>query len=514
MSLRLSPLSVSVCLAIFFISSGVAHSQVAVTTWHYDNARTGANTNETKLDPGSVKPGSFGKVFTQPVDGAIIGQALYLPNVTIPGAGTHNVVYVATMHDSVYAFDADDANGANASPLWQTSFLTNDAKTVPITMQGCGKVTGWAEVGVLSTPVIDPLAGKLYVVAKTYEKGASIHRLHALDVATGHETPGSPVVITASFKNGAETDVFKDAMQVNRPALLLSKGNIYIAFGSNGCRSSKEKGWVVAYKASTLKSVGVFDTEPGMSAAGIWMRGGGLSSDSVGNVYGETADGPYKDGTNFGLSVFKLTQTGKSLKLADWFTPFDLSFLNKKDQDLDEPTLILPDQPGPYPHLALAVGKEGTVYLLNRDDMGHFCATCNLTDTQIVQELPMLVGAHTGALIYWNDTIYSSAVSSSINAYALAGGLLAGVPFAQSQQGTGQHSPVISANGNTSGVLWQINGSILTAYDALTLKRLYTSSQNKTRDALPDLPHFANLIVVNGKVYVGTNSTLEVYGLL
>jgi len=512
MSLRLSPLSVSVCSALVFIASCFAHSQVAVTTWHYNNGRTGANTNETKLDTGNVKSGSFGKLFAQPVDGAIIGQALYLPHVTIPGAGTHNVVYVATMHNSVYAFDADDTNGANASPLWQTSFLTKGVKTIPITMQGCGTVTGWQEVGILSTPVIDPVARKLYVVAKTYEKGAAVHRLHSLNVATGKETPGSPVVITASFNSAGKTDVFQDAMQVNRPALLLEKGNIYIAFGSNGCRSSKEKGWVIAYKASTLKKVGVFDTEPGMSAAGIWMRGGGLSSDSEGNIYGETADGPYKDGTNFGLTVFKLT--GKNVSLADWFTPFDMSGLNRKDQDLDEPTLILPDQPGPYRHLALAVGKEGTLYVLNRDDMGHFCSNCRLSDTQIVQELPMLVGAHTGALIYWNDTVYSSAVSSSINAYALAGGLLAGEPFAQSQQAAGQHSPVISANGNTSGVLWQINGSILTAYDALTLKRLYTSSQNKSRDALPDLPHFANLMVVNGKVYIGTNSTLEVYGLL
>ena len=512
MSRRLSPVSAGVCAfaALLFIATA-AHSQVAVTTWHYDNARSGANTNETKLTPNNVNTGSFGKLFEQAVDGSIVGQALYLPNVAIPGGGAHNVVYVATMHDSVYAFDAD---AGNTAPLWQTSFLSPGVQPVPIAMQGCGAVTKWSEVGVLSTPVIDPASGKLFVVAKTYENGTYVHRLHALDVATGHETPGSPITIKASYQSGGKQSVFHDAMQVNRPALLLQNGYLYVAFGSNGCRGSKEQGWVVAYKSATLKSAGVFDTEPGASAAGIWQRGGGLSADSSGNVYGETADGPYRDGTNFGLSVFKLAQAGSALNLSDWFTPYDLAYLNKKDQDLNEPVLVLPDQPGPYPHLAIAVGKAGTLYLLNRDDMGHFCATCTLGDTQIVQELPMLVGTETGALVFWNNTIYSSAVASPINAYALAGGQLAGVPFAHSRQGAGQHSPVISANGNTSGVLWQINGSNLTAYDALTLQRLYSSSQDKSgRDALPTLPHYANFMVANGKVYVGTNSSLAVYGL-
>jgi hypothetical protein len=515
MSRRPSSVSAGVCAfaAVLFIATA-AHSQIAVTTWHYDNARSGANTNETLLTPRSVNYKAFGKLFEQPVDGAIIGQALYLPNVAFQGTGSHNVVYVATMHDSVYAFDADNANGTNATPLWQVSFLSPGVNPVPVTVQGCGTVTKWTEVGVLSTPVIDPASGTLYVVAKTYKNGIHMHQLHALDISTGSEKSGSPVTITASYQSGGKKYLFRDAMQVNRPALLLQNGYLYVAFGSNGCRSSKEEGWVVAYRTDTLQPAGVFDTEPGASAAGIWLRGGGLSADSDGNVYGETADGPYKDGMDFGLSVFKLAQTQGSLALADWFTPYDLVFLDKKDQDLNEPVLLLPDQPGPYPHLAIAVGKEGTLYVLNRDDMGHQCATCKLGDTQIVQELPLVVGPDPGALIYWNNIVYTSGSASPVSAFALADGLLAGVPFAESSRGAGQHSPVLSANGNTSGTIWQINGSTLTAYDALTLERLYSSAQDKTgRDQLPELPHFANLMVANGKVYVGTNTSLAFYGL-
>src|ERR1035438_9029739 len=226
-----------VCI-LFFLLAGVTvgGAQVSVTTWHYDNARSGANPNETILTPQNVNSEEFGELFTQPVDGAVIGQALYLPGVTIAGAGVHNVVYAVTMNDSVYAFDADSATGNNASPLWQTSFLINGATTVPIALQGCGSTTQWTEVGIVSTPVIDPVSGTLYVVAKTYENSASVHRLHALDVATGREKTGSPIVITASYEFAGQNNIFQDAMQVNRPALLLENGNLYIAFGSNGCR--------------------------------------------------------------------------------------------------------------------------------------------------------------------------------------------------------------------------------------------------------------------------------------
>jgi hypothetical protein len=502
---------------LIFIVAGmkVGYAQVPVTTWHYDNAHSGANLNETILTPQNVNNTSFGKLFTQPVDDAVIGQALYLAHVTIPNLGVHNVVYVATMNDSVYAFDADSATGKNNKPLWQTSFLSKGVTPVPIALQKCGGTTKWSQVGIVSTPVIDPASGTLFVVAKTYEQNTSyVHRLHALDVKTGREKPGSPIVITASYLFAGVNNVFADMMQVNRPALLLANGYLYIVFGSNGCRGGKEQGWVLSYNASTLAPEGAFDDEPSSSGAAVWQRGGGMSADSAGNIYGATADGPFTDGTNFGESVFKLSQVGSTLQLSDWFTPYNVAYLNSHDQDMSEPVLVLPDQSGPNPHLAAAVGKEGTIYLLNRDNMGHFCSTCTQGDNQIVQELPAFA-PETGALVYWNNMIYSSANSSPIKALPLANGVLGNVPVAQSKKSTSGHSPVISANGTASGVLWQLNGQTLTAYDATSLATLYASGQDKGgRDLLPPLPHFANIMVANGKLYVGTNNSLVVYGLL
>ncbi|MGO8986440.1 MAG: hypothetical protein ACLQFM_16790 [Terriglobales bacterium] len=492
------------CFVLVCLTAG--WGQVAVTTWHYDNLRSGANSSETILTPQNVNQANFGQLFTQPVDGQVIGQALYLPSITIPGAGVHNVVYVATMHDSVYAFDADSNSGGDGNPLWHTTFLVNGATTVPISLQKCGGTTFWTEVGIVSTPVIDPVAGTLYVVAKTYENSKFVHRLHALDVTTGLEKSGSPVVITASYESAGVNYVFADMMQVNRPALLLENGYLYIAFGSNGCRSGLEEGWVVAYKAKTLKPAGVFDDEPGESAAAVWMRGGGLSADSAGNVYGATADGPFAAGLNFGQSVFKLKESGNELQLADWFTPYNELYLDDNDLDMSEPVLVLPQQSGPYPNLVAVVGKEGTIYILDQENLGHFCATCTQGDTQIVQELPAFA-PEGGALVYWNNAIYTSSTGSPISAVELTNGVLATTPFAQSKKVDSGHSPVISANGNTDGVLWLITGATLSAFDATTLARLYT-------DALPPLPHFANQVVANGKVYIGSNNSVVVYGLL
>jgi hypothetical protein len=501
------------CLLFVLAGMTATEAQVPVTTWHYDNARSGANPNETILTPQNVNYKGFGKLFTQPVDGMIVGQALYLPGIKISGK-VHNVIYVATMHDSVYAFDADSATGKDAKPLWHTTFLINGATTVPISLQGCSPTTRWTEVGIVSTPVIDPVAGTLYVVAKTYENSQFVHRLHALDVTTGLEKTGSPVVITASYEFNGVNNIFADKMQVNRPALLLESGNLYIAFGSNGCRGGQEQGWVLSYNASTLEPEGAFDDEPSDSAAALWMRGGGLSSDSEGNIYGTTADGDFMASTNFGQSVLKLTQSGDTLQLADWFTPYNELYLDENDKDLSEPVLVLPTQPGKYPNLVATVGKEGTIYLLNQDNMGHFCATCLKKDSNIVQEL-VGVAPWTGALVYWNNTIYSSGGGMPIAAIALSNGRMATTPFAQSKAEGGGHSPVISANGTTNGILWQITGQYLLALDAVTLEKVYGGGQAPDgRDLLPPLPHFANVVVANGKVYIGSKNSLVAFGLL
>src|ERR1700674_1947596 len=265
---------------------------LSVTTWHYDNARTGVNPNENILNLANVNPNTFGKLFDIPTDGVVVGQVLYLPDVSIPGKGKHNVVYAATMHDSVYAFDADSNTGANASPLWQVSLLPPGGATpVPMTVQGCAGVTGWTEAGVVATPVIDSVTGTIYVVAKSYENGDSVFRLHALDVTTGSEKFGGAVRITATYTLNGKTDTFKPLAETNRPALLLTNGHVYLAFGSNGCNAYGDQGWVISYNASTLAQEGAFNTEPGKALASIWMKGGGLSADSASNIYGETAEG-------------------------------------------------------------------------------------------------------------------------------------------------------------------------------------------------------------------------------
>jgi hypothetical protein len=206
---------------------------------------------------------------------------------------------------------------------------------------------------------------------------------------------------------------------------------------------------------------------------------------------------------------------GSTLKLADWFSPFNQYYIDHNDLDMNDPVLILPDQPGPNRHLALAVGKQGTIYVLNRDDMGHYCGTCTITDTQIVQELSKQAGFETGGLVYWNDSIYATPVASPSMVFNMSAGLIDGTIKARSVTNASGHSPVLTANGNGNGILWQLSGSNLVAFDALSLKRLYTSTQAANgRDKLPKLPHFANLVVVNGRVYVGTNNSLAFFGLL
>ena len=505
------------------VSAGInGFGQRSVLTWHYNNMRWGANLRETILTPSNVVWTQFGKLFSQPVDGAIVGQALYLPNVSVPNKGIHNVVYVATMNDSVYAFDADNNAGTNAFPLWKTRVLPSGATPVPISVQRGGGTTGWTEVGVVSTPVIDPATGILYVVAKDYLNGIVSNRLWGLSVSTGAKK-FAPVPISATFTSGGKTYTFNNLTQVNRPALLLSNGIVYIAFGSNGS-NGQEQGWVIAYSAATSTSPtpqfrGAFNDEPGNYNAAIWQKGAGPSADSAGNIYVETGDGQVVAGVNFGESVLKLSHTGSVLTLVDWFTPYNWNYLKSNDLDLNDSVLILPNQPGSHPYLAMGVGKEGTLYVLDRTKMGGLCSTCTSGDTQIVQELPTAVGHETGSLVYWNGRVYSSGVAAPIMAWSLNNGLLSTAPIAQSVKVSGGHSPVLSANGLTNGILWQLQGggtntnNALQAFDALTLARIYAASQSSGRDSLPSLPHFAQLMEVNGKVYVGTNSSLVVFGL-
>jgi hypothetical protein len=491
-----------------------AAAQTPVTTWHYDNERTSANTSESLLTLSNVNRNSFGKLFSKPVDGFIVGHPLYLPGLTMPGQGTHNVVFVATMHNSVYAFDADNGN---AAPFWVKSVLNYSppgATSVPATVQKNAGVTAWTEVGIISTPVIDPVTGTLYVVAETYEGTNIVHRLHALDVTTGLEKFGGPATIAATYTLGGVVSTFQDFYQINRPGLLLANGHIYIAFGSNCCNAYSQ-GWVMSYNATTLKQEGAFDAEPGRTLASVWQKGAGISADSSGNIYAETGEGFYAPGTNLSTSVFKLSQAGTTLSLADWFTPYNYPTLSSTDMDMAEGVLILPDQPGPFPHEAIAVGKEGTIYVLNRDNMGKLCTTCTSGDTQIVQELPKAVGYESGTPVYWDNMVYFTGTGVPALAYTLSNGKLQVPAAAQSIQLNGSGHGLITANGNANGILWFISGSTLWALDAHTMKGIYTSDQAaNSRDKVPPLAHFASPIVADGRVFIGTQNSLVVYGLL
>jgi len=507
--------------AVLFLSllctSGLA--QVSVVTYHNDNSRSGQNTQETILAPSIVKAQYFGKLFTYAVDGYIVGQPLYVPNVAIPNSGTHNVVFIATQHDSVYAFDADQVG--TGSPLWTTSFI-NPAQgitTVPISFQGCGAATGFTEIGIMGTPVIDPASGTLYVVTKTAENNKIYFRLHALDYTTGTDKAGSPVVITGVIAGLA---VFNPNFEIQRPALLLNNGNLYVAFGSNGCDKGAQ-GWMMAYNSTTLQQAGVFSSQPEQSwGANFWSGGSGPAGDVFGSVYISTANGIFDGnvgGYDYGDSVLRFSVGTSGLALGDYFTPYDQLKLNVNDIDLGSGgVLLLPDQPGNVAHLLVTAGKEGTVYVINRDQMGGYNSVGN---TQIVQNLPGVVGQQFGAPLYFNNLVYFAAKKDAIKAFALENGLLSSAPVAQSPAVPALGVPSISASGTNNAVLWLILGTtqgkgfgMLAAFDAGTLKLLYDTGQVPARDVLGPVAHFAPVTVADGRVYVGTQTQLIAYGML
>jgi hypothetical protein len=516
-----------VCFALgvlTLIAPSVA-GQVSVITERNDNARSGQNVSETFLTPNNVTPNYFGKLFTQKVDGLVVAQPLYLPGVAIPGAGTHNVVYVATQHDSVFAFDADNNKGSNASPLWTTSFInpSGGVTTESGTDQGCAPETGFTEIGIMGTPVVDPMTKTLYIVAKTNENGSYIFRLHALDITTGQEKFGGPVMITGSVVNSFGATVPLVAQhQAQRPGLLLLNGNVYIGFGSNGCDYNAH-GWVFAYNAATLQQTGVFNTTPDQAQGGsVWQSGTGLAGDSDGNVYFATAAiGDFDantGGMDFGDTVLKLNLSGGALNWVDYFTPSNQNFLNISDLDLGSGgVVLLPDQHGRNHHLLLAAGKEGVIYLVNRDDMGQF----NQSMDNIVEELSTSLGEIYSAPIYWNGTVYYVGTQNHpMQAYSLSKGMLSTAPVAQSTLMYARGLPSLSANGTTNGLVWLLRGPTvntpwLTAFNATNLAITYSSNLAAgNRDAVGPVAHFATPMVADGKVYVGTTTQVAVYGLM
>jgi hypothetical protein len=496
-----------------------AAAQVSVTTYHMDNLRTGLNANETLLTPSSVNSKGFGKLLSYNVDGFIVAQPLYVPNVTV-GLGNHNVVYVATQNDTVYAFDAD--NVGSGSPLWQMSFTNPGAgiTSVPIADNGCPS-TRFVNVGIMGTPVIDAGTGTLYVSVKTKEvvgtKKNYVQRLHALDITNGQEKFGGPVVITASVVGSNGTVTFDPLHQNQRPGLLLSNGTLYIAYGSNGCDQFAH-GWILAYNPTTLQQTAVWNGSPNQPfGASIWQSGSGLGADANGNVYVNLANGTFDvntGGPDFGDTLLKLTLGSQGLVWSDYFEPFDQANMAQLDLDLGSGgVLLLPDQPGPNPHLLIGAGKTGTVYLVNRDNMGQYNPVDN---SQIVQSLPSAIGPFYSNPVYWNSKVYFFANNDTVKQYTLTNGLLSATPSAQSKKYPAASIPAISANGNSNGIVWLVRNPpapIFSALNAATLTELYNSSQSGTRDTLGLTAHFITPAIANGKVFVGTQTQLVAYGL-
>jgi len=500
-------------------------AQVSVLTEHNDVSRTGQNTNEVLLSPANVNVNQFGKLFRQATDGYIVGQPLYLSGVLFPDGLTHNVVYVATQHDSVYAFDADSNSGGNAAPLWYTSFISPAAgvTSVPISDHGCTG-TRFREIGITSTPVIDPLAGTLYVVAKTIENGTHVFRLHALDVATGLDKL-PPTVISATVPNAKGTMTFNPTFQMQRPALLLSNGGVYIGFGSNGCDTFAYHGWLLAYDATTLQQLAAFSTTPNGRQGAIWQAGGGPAADTDGTIFFASGNGTFdasNGGIDYGDSIVHLQLNGNAFTVLDYFTPYNQQFLADNDLDLGAGGIaLLPDQDAPHTHDVIGGGKEGTVYVVDRDNMGRFNAT---SDRQIVQSIPgVTTGELTSVPTYWNGSVYLSGEGDFIKQFTVSNDMLSSQPVSQTPSVFnlfGPGTPSISSTGSNRGILWAIKHSAtaatLYAFDATNLaNQLYASSQaTKGRDALNGVANFIPPTIANGKVYIGGTAALTVYGLL
>ena len=495
-----------------------------VLTQHNDNARSGLNPNETRLTPANVNVSSFGKLFTQSVDGVIAGQPLYASQLLMNDGKTHNVVYVATQNNSVYAFDADSALGNNASPLWSVSL--NDGGTPdPIADWGCTG-THYTEIGITGTPVIDPGVTTLYVVAKTVTgTGSSAVRqfsLHALDVTSGNERLGGPVVITGTAPSSNGSGTFNPILQLQRPALLLQNGVVYIAFGGNGCDEYAYNGWLFAYNSQTLKQESAFLVTPGGFRASIWQGGSGPAADEDGYIYVVTANGTYDGPTgsnDFGDSVLKMGWNDNVLTVLDYFTPYNQLQLSQQDLDLGSSgALILPEQPGLFPRELVAGGKQGTLYLVNRDDLGKYSSD----DDDVIQSIPeAVVDELTGVPTYWNSSVYVAGELDHIKQFALVNGLLTTQPISQTTMtfgGAGPASTSITASGDSNGILWAIRHTnpALFAFDPTNLaNEFYDSTQAlKSRDHLLPVIRFATPTISNGKVYIGGTTALQVYGLL
>ncbi|HZU66404.1 MAG TPA: hypothetical protein VFA09_03930 [Ktedonobacteraceae bacterium] len=546
-------------LGLFTSSGG------AVLTYHNDTFRSGQNLDETLLNTGNVNVQHFGKLVSYPVDGQVYTQPLFVPHLGIRGR-QYNVVYVATENDSVYAFDADQRHAE--APLWKTSFLHPSSVTsVPATdlFKKYPHQDIEPFVGITGTPVIDRAANTMYVVAMTKERGYQyVQRLHALDITTGKDRAGSPVTISAFVKgkgydrvNASSSLIALNSKQANqRPALLLANGVIYIAWAGFG-DTDPYHGWVIGYTydGRAFRQVAVYNTTPDGQEGGVWMGGAGPAADTEGNVYLTVGNGSFdlaQQGQRDAGDSFVKLNTRNGLVLSDYFTPFNQACLSGRDGDLGAGgVLLLPEQLYTiHPNLLIGVGKEGRIYVLDRDHMGgfHGYAGASLqcgsreegrTDIdQVLQELPASsTDSFFGIPAYWVGTatsgqlVYVGEAGDHLKAFQLNGDTLSARATAQTAESYGYPgaTPSISSNARVpgSGIVWVISPAncdgpgcvpsgpgVLRAYDATNIGReLYNSEQDAARDGLDSYVKFSVPTIAGGKVFVGTQTSLTIYGL-
>jgi len=530
-----SQFSVVVSNAIATITSNAATLTVNaaavvtdVLTYHNDIARTGQNLTEGVLTTSNVNSAMFGKLGFYAADGLVDAEPLYASNVAAPNNGTHNVLIAATEHDSVYAFDAD-----SGTTIWQVTALK--AGETPSDDGGCGQIT--PEIGITSTPVIDRTSGPngaVYVVAMSRDASGNHHqRLHALDLTLGTELFGGPVDVQATYPGTGDNSsngnvVFDPGQYAERSALLLLNGVIYTGWTSH-CDARPYTGWIMAYNESTLAQTSVLNVTPNGNEGSIWMAGAGLAADSSGNIYFLDANGIFDTTLNaggfpsegdYGNAFMKLSTSG-GLAVADYFEMDNGVAESDSDTDLGSGgTIVLPDLidgSGNTRHLAVGAGKDSNLYLVNRDSMGKFSANSN----NIYQEL---AGALPGGVFampaYFSNTIYYGSVGSPIQAFAITNAKLSTTAAAQTANSFGYPgtTPSVSANGASNGVVWAVensNPAVLHAYNAANLSELYNSNQaSNDRDQFGPGNKFITPAIVNGKVFVGTQTGVAVFGLL
>jgi uncharacterized protein (TIGR03437 family) len=509
--------------------AGLTIAQVSIVTANYDNSRTNSNLSETVLDASNVRATSFGKVGSFPVDGHIYAQPLCASGIQIPGVGVRDIVYAVTMHNSVYAIDANDPT--SLIPLWHVNLGPSVPSSVlNFTVGNSTQIYTdiLPEVGILSTPVIDLGRKVIYVVSETLEADAPVFRIHALSLADGHEMFYSPVVIAASVPgNGAGSDngtlAFDASMHLQRPGLALAHGIVYVAFGSHG-DAARFHGWMMGYDGGDLRRcIAVFNTTPNAMGGSFWQAGRAPAIDNSGNIIGVTGNGDVTT-SDFGESVLKLS--GQDLSLLDWYTPDNFSDLNDNDYDLGSVGAILI----PGTNQILAVGKSGSLLLLNGNFMGHTGPWNSATAQSFAANRPSSDGIASMAL--WSrrgdSIVYLLEPYGPLKAYRIAAGRLNATVQSQSSQTTFTKSSgiAVSAKGDTdgTGIVWQTTADIsgrqvpgtLHAFDAANLSHaLWNSEMVPGRDRLGRFAKFVAPTVVNGRVYVPTFSNrLAIYALL